>query len=234
MKKLDIKAESLTTRFIAQHYYPVLKANGSIADFEVITDPALQKRGVDFIVTNTDGSKTNVDLKAAVAYINERLPTQAFELSSLCEGRPVQGWLLNSRLVTDKYLIGTNITSRPIGDKVKYDYVDAMQYSDLRSVDVIEVPRQRLISFLDSLGLTRDVLEGFSRTMRENNILDKELVDGIKIKFSSQLVEHPINLVIRKVILMKLADSAYTVTKTGMRPLAYKKEKENKDGQKYT
>lgn len=229
-RTLDNKSERIVSSFLANHYYSVLKANGSIAGFETITDPALQRRGVDFIVTNTDGTKTNVDLKAAVAYINEHLPTQAFELSSLFGGKVVQGWLFNNRLETDRYLIATNITGRPIGDKVKYGYVDAMQHTDLRSIDVFEVPRQRLICYLDSLGLTRDVLEGYSRTMREHNILDKDLTDGIKIKFSPHLAERPVNLVIRKSILLKLADSAYTVTRTSMRPLAYKNGKEQING----
>lgn len=74
-RTLDNKAERSVSSFLANHYYSVLKANGSIAGFETITDPALQRRGVDFIVTNTDGTKTNVDLKAAVAYINEHLPS---------------------------------------------------------------------------------------------------------------------------------------------------------------
>lgn len=172
-------------------------------DVERVTDPYLQKKGVDLIHTLEDGTKLFIDEKFAINYYNKDLHTFAFELESH-NNVDNQGWFLSSNSITTHYML---LWFNCDDNFEKFSYFD-----------IAYIPKQKIWDFLYSVGYTDKTLDDFKEYWK-NPIpqynpkfyeRDKRryyrLGNGIKIVQSMQFErESPINIVIPKDVLIKLA-----------------------------
>lgn len=114
-------------------------------DFERVQSLQEQLRGVDVIYKHRTTKETFlVDEKAQLDYINEDLPTFAFELHYLKNGVLKEGWLFDSAKKTDFYALVTAIYE---DEPAKYT-----------SCKVTFVNRSKLVAFLEAMGVTRNSL----------------------------------------------------------------------------
>lgn len=172
-------------------------------DVERITDPHLQKKGVDIIHTLGDGTKLFVDEKFAINYYNRDLYTYSFELASH-NNVDNQGWFTSDNSITTHYML---LWFNCDDNFEKFSYFD-----------IAYVPKQKIWNYLYSIGYTDTTLDEFRAYWESDNPKPKfgyyeknnrryyNLGNGIKIVQSMQFEkECPINVVIPKDILIKIA-----------------------------
>jgi len=187
-------------------------------EYQRITDIEEQHKGIDLkVVEKETGKVINIDEKAQLSYIDVALPTFAFELGSIINGRNVYGWLFDNKKVTDKYFLINSIMT----DRNK-------QYAYCK---IYSVSRKKLINYLNKNNFTvermqiyvddiRNIVEANSEEMQAalKNIdgivlstlqVNKSIRIGIKefnqrdtkynvnLHFSYGLKEQPINIVIK-------------------------------------
>ena len=102
--KDDKRKEECLGRWLDSHYYSKLP---NFHHFERIFDRTTQRKGVDVILYKETlpnvFSKTYIDEKASLSYVNRQLPTFAFELKNGQSG--AEGWLYNKKYMTDTYIL---------------------------------------------------------------------------------------------------------------------------------
>lgn len=157
--------------------------------FQRISDLKRQLQGVDLILTRRrDQKKFLVDEKAQLDYLNDDLPTFAFEINYQKNGKTKRGWLFDPLKKTDFYALITGI------------YSD--EPNKFTSCKITFVNREKLISFLKSRTITEDSLADFM----ENSLLrhGKIKMPGLDSKTEGYLyfsrqnkAEKPINLVLK-------------------------------------
>lgn len=227
--KEDKRFEEESTRFLIRSH--ILMELGTKT---IIEDIERQKQGVDLIcdIPFDDGTvkeSQNVDIKA----IASTIPTFCFEVAGNTGSGQV-GWLLNSELVTDYYLVvyhdiigGTNYsTNKEIltVDNVNYTkamlinkeklqqlVLDYFMFDSLK--DAQEVVKR--IKFLnqDETKMTTYSYDGV-RITQLNNASDKK---NLKMWFSASnhLKERPINVVIRQQLLESISDKIFVLDENG-------------------
>lgn len=227
--KEDKRFEEESTRFLIRSH--ILMELGTKT---IIEDIERQKQGVDLIcdIPFDDGTvkeSQNVDIKA----IASTIPTFCFEVAGNTGSGQV-GWLLNSELVTDYYLVvyhdiigGTNYSANKeilTVDNVNYTkallinkeklqqlVLDYFMFDSLK--DAQEVVKR--IKFLnqDETKMTTYSYDGV-RITQLNNASDKK---DLKMWFSASnhLKERPINVVIRQQLLESLSDKIFVLDENG-------------------
>lgn len=227
--KGDKRFEEESTRFLIRSH--ILMELGTKL---IIEDIERQKQGVDLIcdIPFDDGTikeSQNVDIKA----IASTIPTFCFEVAGNTGSGQV-GWLLNSELVTDYYLVvyhdiigGTNYSANKeilTVDNVNYTkamlinkeklqqlVLDYFMFDSLK--DAQEVVKR--IKFLnqDETKMTTYSYDGV-RITQLNNASDKK---DLKMWFSASnhLKERPINVVIRQQLLESLSDKIFVLDENG-------------------
>lgn len=136
-----------------------------------------------------------MDEKAQLDYVNESLPTFAFELSYLKNGDQKRGWLFDASKKTHFYALVTSIFS----DEEKM----------FTSCNITFVNRKKLIGHLVDLNLTE---EHFTKVIRNNAQTNGKLIleslhpkkEGFLFFSTSNKVEKPINLVLRLEFLVEI------------------------------
>lgn len=227
--KEDKRFEEESTRFLIRSH--ILMELGTKT---IIEDIERQKQGVDLIcdIPFDDGTikeSQNVDIKA----IASTIPTFCFEVAGNTGSGQV-GWLLNSELVTDYYLVvyhdiigGTNYSANKeilTVDNVNYTkamlinkeklqqlVLDYFMFDSLK--DAQEVVKR--IKFLnqDETKMTTYSYDGV-RITQLNNASDKK---NLKMWFSASnhLKERPINVVIRQQLLESISDKIFVLDENG-------------------
>ena len=155
-----------------------------------------QLQGLDLILKDKQsGDFFFVDEKAQLDYINESLPTFAFELFYSKNGVQKQGWLFDVSKKTHFYALVTSIYS---------DESDVFT-----SCNITFVNREKLILRLHELGLNQSFLEELALDQKEvHGKLVLERLDPKKegyLYFSStNKVEKPVNLILRLEFLNRI------------------------------
>jgi hypothetical protein len=164
-------------------------------DFERISDLKSQLAGIDLILTKRSNNTAYfIDEKAQLDYINDDLPTFAFELGYQKNGKVKKGWLFDAKKKTDFYALITGI------------YCD--EPNSYTSCKITLVNRKLLLSLLINKGLSETEL---------NNILSeydgssgKVEIDPLNARTEGYLyfsnmykAEKPINLILRFDFLLK-------------------------------
>ncbi len=154
-----------------------------------VTDLKQQRYGIDLELKHlVNDTVFRVDEKAQLDYLNEDLPTFAFELSYLKNNVQQKGWLFDPIKKTDFYALITAI------------------YSDepekFTSCKITFVNRFKLISFLASKKLTEKALDKYIKdnTGLHGKIAVKELdtkKEGYLFFSTKNKVEQPINLILK-------------------------------------
>lgn len=225
----DKRFEEESTRFLIRSH--ILMELGTKT---IIEDIERQKQGVDLIcdIPFDDGTvkeSQNVDIKA----IASTIPTFCFEVAGNTGSGQV-GWLLNSELLTDYYLVvyhdiigGTNYSANKkilTVDNVNYTKAMLINKEKLQQLvfdyfmfdstkDVQNVVDR--IKFL-SQGETKQTTyayDGASITLLDKTSNKKDL----KMWFSSSnhLKERPINVVIRQDLLESISDKIFVLDENG-------------------
>lgn len=164
--------------------------------FERISDRKQQLQGIDLILKDTlTHVPFYVDEKAQLDYVNESLPTFAFELFYEKEGTKKQGWLFDVAKKTHFYALVTSIFFDM--DKV------------FTSCNITFVNREKLILHLSTLGLTREFFQQLVQANRDVNgkfILEKlcPKKEGLLYFSTQNKVEKPVNLILRLAYLEQI------------------------------
>ncbi|MBO0321025.1 hypothetical protein J0X14_01860 [Muricauda sp. CAU 1633] len=183
--KADLSKEQRLTPLLDFYYKKYLKQYF----FERFLDLKQQLLGIDLILTNKKtGLVYVVDEKAQLDYINETLPTFAFELFYSKNGVEKQGWLFDASKKTHFYALVTSIFS----DEEEH----------FTSCNITFVNREKLIQHLTGLGLDQ---ERFQKIVAEHKGHHGKL--GLEklhpwhegyLFFSTQnKAEQPINLILK-------------------------------------
>lgn len=156
---------------------------------ERVSDIKNQLAGIDLIFTHkTTQTRYYIDEKAQLDYINEDLPTFAFELRYLKSGKPKDGWVYDTSKKTDFYALVTGI------------YSDEPEH--YTSCKITLVNRKKLLSFLNIRNIDSVVLNTLIEN--EEGTHGKVVLPQLKSKsegylyFSSRnKAEKPINLILK-------------------------------------
>ncbi len=190
--KTDLSKEKQLTPLLDHYYKNRLKHYG----FERVTDLKRQKAGVDLILTDhRNNTKYYVDEKAQLDYVNECLPTFAFELFYRKNGKIQEGWFLDDSKKTHFYALVTSIFS---------DDEDTFT-----SCNITFVNRERLTAHLSQKGLTQKFLREISLVHKDfhGKMELKELQpkkEGYLFFSTENKAEKPINLILKLEFLEKI------------------------------
>ena len=188
----DLSKEKQLAPLLDLYYKKCLKQYS----FERISNLRQQRLGIDLILkSNKSGQPFFVDEKAQLDYVNECLPTFAFELFYEKKGVQKQGWLFDPYKKTHFYALVTSIFSDE-----EHVYT---------SCNITFVNRKKLIQHLGEIGLTEDFL--CKTAMAHKGSHGKLVLEELHSKkegylyFSSQnKAEKPINLVLKLDYLVEI------------------------------
>ena len=208
----DMNAESELAHFLDENLYSQLLDEGKFLSIVRITDKEQQLQGID-VIAKTQTSVAYIDEKAQLYYINKDIPTFAFELQFLKNGRVIEGWFLNDDLKTDYYLL--------IWPFASVTDVKALKKGDFTKLDALMISKEKLRNKLTSLGLDKETLAQIASQLRRTRTYGK-ITTGIQGVYyfasdSTKYAEAPINIVVSKARLAALADAHYEVTKDGFK-----------------
>ena len=205
-RRLDMQAESELARFLDVCFYSRLIDSGELSSAQRITDIEMQREGID-VIAKKNGWQALIDEKAQLYYINNVLPTFAFELGFLLDGHETIGWFLNEELHTDRYfLLWPNATTSDL---------EHLTAKDFTLVYGLMIKKKSIQQYLQNLGLSKEHLLKRLHQLRADGDIGKHPSGNSGVYFyvsdPSQYSESPINLVISKKILKSIASAAYNI-----------------------
>ena len=206
----DSAAEGVVARFLDLYFYPNIRS-----DWKREEEREAQLLGVD-VTLETDSGSIAVDEKAAVHYVNKELPTFAFEINYYNEqGDLVGGWFLDPKKVTEWYLL--------IWIKAKKE--KDMGLEDILELEVMMLEREQLKQDVEKKGALKG-LEGGASLMRSEGIKKRSIAGQKDMYFylTETLAEKPLNLIIRKSHLSKMALLHALVDRTGISKVISKRD----------
>ncbi len=190
--KTDLAKEKRLTTLLDSYYQKHLK----FYHFERTQNIKQQLQGIDLVLKHKTTQQIHlVDEKAQLDYINESLPTFAFELLYQKKGAEKPGWLFDKKKKTQFYALVTSIFS---DEKGTYT-----------SCNITFVNRQTLILYLAERDLT---IQSLQETISANkNLHGKLILDNLDPNTEGYLffsrknkAENPINLVLRLEFLLRI------------------------------
>ena len=228
----DLLGEQAVNKFLVDFLYEKFKEKGYIIDFEVSRELNKQHAGSDTVLILKSGKKIVVDEKAAIHYaktnLNEKaMPTFAFEVSYMYNGQLKEGWLTNPKYnETQRYLLcwlwvqaGTNKS------RLKYDDIVQIEAMIFEKTDIQEYIINIVTADTDIVKF--HTVASDKRVSLEEKILQKAL-DKIDEPVGKEtypkwyltgrniLSEQPLNILLYKNQLEKLAKSHWLVTRKGL------------------
>lgn len=185
--KSDLQKEKKLTLLLDSYYQSKLKQYS----FVRVSDLKQQYEGVDLLFKHKEKDASfYIDEKAQLDYINEDLPTFAFELSYQKNGKEKKGWLFDEKKKTDFYSLITAI------------YSD--EPNSYTSCKITLVNRVKLLAFLNKRGLDKNIVVAKPKQH------GKHVINGLREKDEGYLyfsktnkAEQPINLILRLDFLIK-------------------------------
>ena len=190
--KSDLNKERLLSNYLDECYQKHLK-HYTFKRSTILED---QLKGVDLVLKHKRTGQTMlIDEKAQLDYLNENLPTFAFELYYEKHGEQKIGWLLDANKTTDFYALITGIYA---------DEVDAFTACNITFVN-----RKKLITFLASRGLSIKKLKHLA--LSQPNFHGKMELERLNPYTEGYLYfsrknksEKPVNLILKLELLIQL------------------------------
>lgn len=181
----DLHKEQALSKLLDKYYASCLKHYS----FDRVHDKKLQMQGIDVMFVHKKSNRRfAVDEKAQLDYLNEDLPTFAFEISFEKDGKTKLGWLFDPLKATEFYALVTGIYS---------DSDNAYAYCKITMVN-----RQKLIGKLKEKGVDREFIEKKIKLNPPRH--GKTTIEGLNEKREGYLfhsiknkAEKPVNLVLR-------------------------------------
>lgn len=186
-------------------YYPNIQSIRQVNDF-----PS-QVQGVDLII-ETDQGPVTVDIKAQLHYVNRNLPTQALELEFTGFRRRL-GWFLSEKVINDAYLF-VFPNSYLDSDPRKTDY----NVDDFTNVEALLISKRKLKEKLAEVGFSeKDLLETWLPRIKNTGEYRTNTANpDIHFTTSTFLAEKPINMIVSKSFLRKVAECEFIIDKEGI------------------
>lgn len=188
--EFDLKQEQILSEYL-DRIYKLKKI-----EFERMVDINLQHQGIDISI-KIDGETYNIDEKAQLHYLNNDLPTFTFELSYLNDNKEIkEGWLLDKNKLTHYYFLITGIF-------LKGNLTELSSVEDIERLKITSVNRRKLITHLNTIGLSKSKLETYDRDIRKSNAFEKNVIPELDEKkegliyYTKHLSEKPVNLQLR-------------------------------------
>jgi len=208
-RKEDHSAEKELALFMDKFLYERFPTGSAFSSIRRVQDEQEQKSGVDVEFIGTDYRGYCVDEKAQLHYLNQNLPTFAFELLSYQNGYDTVGWLCNSKLKTDFFML--------IWPSATTDDYEGITWDQFTKADCLLIQKSKILKMLASKGLTVERMLSAARDIRSSGRKGKIPIPGIKgiyyfASYPREYQEAPINIIISKPILKELAQRRYIVT----------------------
>lgn len=179
--KSDLFKEQLLQPLLDAHYQGLEQYT-----FERVSNLKQQKEGIDLIlIDKRDGGRYFIDEKAQLDYINESLPTFAFEIQYKKQGGYKPGWLFDNSKKTHFYALATSIFSDEDGK--------------LTSCKLTFVNREKLLQVLGKKGLSAPKLIDRLQAKQSGKLIIDELhpkKEGY-LFLSNKKAESPLNLILK-------------------------------------
>lgn len=200
----DTRAEKELGKFLDKRLYPSIIDRYKHAGYAWTreTSKAEQLAGIDGVFKSPK-QQFVIDEKATLYYINENIPTFAFELNSYQNGCLTEGWLFSDESKTTHYML--------VWPEAKTSDLNTITASDFTGGSYALISRKKIISFLAEAGCTKEVLSRQGKEIRQKKKFGKTPIKGSNDRFyfylsyPNQYEEEPLNIVIRKEELLKLA-----------------------------
>lgn len=213
-RNADKKGEQLISNILDKTFYPnIVESLNGVG--EQITDRGMQLLGADYGIAFKSSGKINkiyFDEKVALHYLNRNLKTYSFELQRLINTQSgiidCLGWFMDKSLITTTYVL-VYLKS----DKCS-DYKQLKSIDDLTSMQVITLDKKQLIKYLQSIGISHELLLTSIKKLRKTQEYSIRLKNGLKLVQSNNLMEKPINLIIPKKTLINIANG-YSIFSDG-------------------
>jgi len=183
--KSDLEKEQQLSVLLDNYYQKHLKTY----DFERVSNLEEQLAGIDLVFTHkSSGERFYIDEKAQLDYINEELPTFAFELSYYKNSELRKGWLFDSNKKTYFYSLITAIYSDEPGK--------------FTSCKITFVNRKKLVQLLESRNISEKVLttQIVENPEKQGKVQMNELhhrKEGYLYFSRKNKVEKPANLILK-------------------------------------
>lgn len=184
----DLAKERRLARYLDRRYADIFKG----LDVDRVEDEQAQYAGVDLWIVNKEGRRIAIDEKAQLSYVNQSLPTFAFEISYLKGGNWRKGWLFDDTKLTEYYVLITSIKAK-----------DLQLRSGVQSSKITLVDRQKLIALLEHNGLTESKIFSIEKEVRLKSEFGKIICFQLNpqrqgyIYYTEWLEEQPVNIVLR-------------------------------------
>lgn len=211
-----------------EKFADVVYYNMGLACYRV-NDIDMQKQGVDLIMKRpnsiNDMDIMRVDEKAAVSYMHKDIGTYAFELSSE-SNKDSTGWFVSPSSITTHYAL-----MWPRSDNDGLTVNKAL---------VVIVPKTAINQWMNEHHLNPRELVSQVQALPnmydyDGNIRSKRLhVNGVDIVQSMSCMEQPVNILIPKEDLIKMADLVYTQHSPVFVDLAHDCLQQRKEGRSFS
>ena len=197
----DIFHEKLISDYMHPYFYHKICG---VEDVERVLDKERQIMGLDAIL-KYKGKEYRIDEKAATDYLNGLLRTFFLEWTFInANGIEMCGWLSNKMLSNNYYAF---IWPRSI----KNDTLNSID--DIELIEICIVAKSKIIDYLNSIGLTEEVLNEYNKDIRQNP--NKEIGDlkknGYKVTMANK-PERSIGVVLPISTYQRLAEIHYFVS----------------------
>ena len=193
LRKEDEKCADIVSSALNHLFYNKTK------DFERVFDLNRQVKGIDTIFKLNN--KTYLcDEKAAIRYVNKQLNTFSLELFFVNKKNQMSvGWLLDDKKINNSFLFVWI-------DKADNDILKSE--NDIRELEIALVCRENILAFLEKNGWDKNNLVKKCQKIisNPNEYLGNIINDNCKFSYSKKLVEKPINILISRDDLKKIAD----------------------------
>jgi hypothetical protein len=217
LRQTDHPVERAVGEYLDSHLY----CNSPFDSFERITDDRLQRNGVDVIVSsallNISGGR--IDEKCTAHYVNQDIPTFAFEIGSFQDDIWREGWLYNEDSLTDYYLLLW--PKAELKDSEKDKKAPRFNCDEITSITYYLVSRNAIIQYLEEHEMNKARVLRAEKYFRDNNIVNgsdehKKLKEKTKkkgrfyfvltdSKDNNGLAERPFNVLLYRDVLKNLA-----------------------------
>ena len=208
----SIHGEKVINEYLCKYLYDDLYNKNYI----LAGNKEAQLSGIDYVVYNDKGKPFSVDEKAQIGYINRPRNTFILEISFLDRGMNVkEGWFIKN-IVNPNYYEFIWIHKSKESNKMN------IRVEDIEEVECMFVSNRKLQEYIYKKGFTDKSLMALSDKIRIK--FRKEdygyiIRNGLKFVITNTLKERPVNIVMRKEVLMNLATSDYIVTPKNFRKI---------------
>ncbi len=209
----DLKKEAIMNEFMKQFYYAKLQnSNRSPVKVDYFLDKTHQDQGID-VVYFLNNKEYIIDEKAQLDFVfREKGPYKTFALELLNSSSGNIGWFINDKLKTEYYMfIWPHAEKEPLtADKIEYAYYALVSKAKLRAeIENKYLDKNHLYEYAQRMASEKfgeEVYDEKTKELKGYRYKGDVFDDHVYLYFTVNKEELPVNLVVRKEIIEKLAE----------------------------